>query len=249
MNKVLMMASVASMIDLFNMDNIKILKDLGYEIEVAGNFEYGSTTSQERVVEFRNELINNNYKIHHLPVPRSVFAISDIVKSYRMMKKLCDQNNYDIVHCQSPIGGIIARFACRKSRGKKTKVIYTAHGFHFYQGAPLINRLIYYPIEKLLSIYTDVLITIIKVFEWFSFRYRYYKFLLSEQDKYDFFLIRYSVHDVFQYFFLKKMKKPVFLVHHSIEVAELFSKKNLVGIVRGVLEKYFGKFPLCRHLE
>jgi glycosyltransferase involved in cell wall biosynthesis len=162
MKKALMMASVASMIDLFNMDNIEILKDLGYEVEVACNFEYGSITSQDRVDEFKEELIRDNFKVHHLPVPRSVFAIRDIVKSYKMMKKLCDENNYEIVHCHSPIGGIVARLACRKARKKGTKVIYTAHGFHFFKGAPLKNWLVYYTAERITAKFTDSLITINK---------------------------------------------------------------------------------------
>lgn len=162
MKKALMMASVASMIDLFNMDNIQILEDLGFEVEVACNFEKGSITSQERVDEFREELISNGYTIYHMPVPRSAFAIKDIVISYKMMKQLCDENSYNIVHCHSPIGGAIARLACRKARDQGTKVIYTAHGFHFYKGAPKKNWILYYPVEKFLSKYTDVLITINK---------------------------------------------------------------------------------------
>ena len=43
-----------------------------------------------------------------------------------------------------------------------TKVFYTAHGFHFFKGAPLKNWLIYYPVEKFCAKYTDVLITINK---------------------------------------------------------------------------------------
>lgn len=162
MKKALMMASVASMIDLFNMDNIKILKDLGYDVEVACNFEYGSITSQDRVDEFKEELIIDNFKVHHLPVPRSIFAIRDIVKSYKMMNKLCDENNYEVVHCHSPIGGIVARLACRKARKKGTKVIYTAHGFHFFKGAPLKNWMIYYIAERITAKFTDLLITINK---------------------------------------------------------------------------------------
>lgn len=157
-----MMASVASMIDLFNMDNIEILKDLGYEVEVACNFEYGSITSQERVNEFKKELIGDGYNIHHIPVPRSVFAFKDIIISYKMMKKLCNENNYEIVHCHSPIGGIIARLACRKARSKGTRVIYTAHGFHFFKGAPVKNWLIYYTAERITANFTDSLITINK---------------------------------------------------------------------------------------
>ena len=162
MKKALMMASVASMIDLFNMDNIKILKDMGFEVHVACNFEFGSITSQERVNEFRNELESSGIKTFHLPVPRSIYAVKNIIKSYKLMKSLCKENNYDLVHCHSPIGGVVARLACKKARIKGTKVIYTAHGFHFFKGASIKNWLIFYPIERRCARYTDCLITINK---------------------------------------------------------------------------------------
>ena len=58
------------------------------------------------------------------------------------------------------MGSVVTRIAAKKARNKGTRVIYTAHGFHFYKGAPTINWLLYYPVEKWLSRYTDVLITI-----------------------------------------------------------------------------------------
>src|SRR5690554_2967051 len=77
-----------------------------------------------------------------------------------MLKKIINNGNYDIIDLHTPMGGMLGRMASRKARKKGTKVIYTAHGFHFYEGAPLLNWLIYYPIEKYLSRKTDVLITI-----------------------------------------------------------------------------------------
>ena len=47
MKKALQVASVASMIDQFTMPNINILQELGYEVDVAANFEFGSTSSEE----------------------------------------------------------------------------------------------------------------------------------------------------------------------------------------------------------
>ena len=158
--KALMTASVASMIDLFNMDNIHLLQSLGYEVHVAANFAFGSITSQERVDEFRTELEQDGIKTYQVPIPRSIFDWKDIMISYRLMKKLCEEERYDLIHTQSPIGGVVARMAAAKHRKKGTKVIYTAHGFHFFKGASLKNWLLFYPIEKFFSRYTDVLITI-----------------------------------------------------------------------------------------
>lgn len=160
MKKALMIASVASMIDKFNMNNITILEEQGYKVDVAANFKQGSITSQERVEEFIGELKESGREVYHIDVPRSIFKVKDILNSYKEVKKLCNDNQYDIVHCHSPIGGVIARFAARVHRKSGTKVIYTAHGFHFYQGAPKKNWLLYYPVELLCSRFTDVLITI-----------------------------------------------------------------------------------------
>lgn len=158
--KALMMASVASMIDLFNMDNIRILQSLGYEVQVAANFAFGSITSQERVEAFRQELEEAGIKTWDIPVPRSIGDWKNISRSYQMLCGLCDREQYSIVHTQSPIGGVVGRLAARRLRKKGSHVIYTAHGFHFFDGAPKKNWLLFYPVEKFLSRYTDILITI-----------------------------------------------------------------------------------------
>ena len=162
MKKALELASVASMIDLFNMDNIEILKELGYQVDVACNFNFGSITSDSRVNEFKEELANAGIGTFNIPIPRSIFKINKIVKSYWMVKQLCKKNKYEIIHCHSPIGGVIARLAAKKEKKNGTKVIYTAHGFHFFKGAPLFNWLFFYPIEKYCSKLTDCIITINK---------------------------------------------------------------------------------------
>lgn len=78
----------------------------------------------------------------------------------RELQEIVTQTHYDIVHCHTPIAAACTRIACRKARKAGTKIIYTAHGFHFYKGAPLKNWLLFYPVEKLCSYFTDVLITI-----------------------------------------------------------------------------------------
>lgn len=160
--KALMLASVASMIDLFNDDNINTLISLGYDVHVMANFQNGSITSQSRVDEFYNELIQKNISVFDAPIPRNLFKISAIISSYRQIKQLVNDNQYHIVHCHSPIGGVVCRLACREARNKNTKVIYTAHGFHFFNKAPLLNWVLFYPIEKICSRFTDILITINK---------------------------------------------------------------------------------------
>lgn len=160
MKKALMVASVASMIDQFNMRNIAILEQLGCRVEVAANFNQGSNTSPQRVAEFKQELTDAGRVYHQVDIPRSVFKVGSILRALKQVKTLCDREQYDLIHCHSPIGGVVARLAARKSRKKGTKVIYTAHGFHFYKGAPIKNWLLFYPMERLCARFTDLLITI-----------------------------------------------------------------------------------------
>src|SRR5699024_2151774 len=93
----------------------------------------------------------------NIPFNRRPFSNQNIY-AYKTIKKIIDKENFELIHCQSPVGGAITRWVSKDIRKKGTKIIYTAHGFHFYRGAPLKNWL-YYPIEKFLSRYTDTLIT------------------------------------------------------------------------------------------
>lgn len=155
--KMMMLASVASMIDQFNMPNIKMLLDMGYKVDVACNFIEGSTCSQEKIEQLKRNLTELGVNYYQIDFSRDITKVNRIGIAYRQVKKLMKKNAYSFVHCHSPIGGLIARMA---GKATKTRVIYTAHGFHFYRGAPLMNWLIYYPVEWLFAHWTDTLITI-----------------------------------------------------------------------------------------
>jgi len=159
MDKVLILASVASMVDQFNMPNIELLKDMGYEVHVACNFEKGNTCSNEKIIALKRILERIDVKFFQIDFERSPFKITKNIKAYKQVYHLLEKNKYKFIHCHSPIGGVCGRIAAHITN---TKIIYTAHGFHFYKGAPLFNWLIYYPVEKLLAKYTDILITINK---------------------------------------------------------------------------------------
>lgn len=162
MKRALVLASVASMIEQFNMPNIRLLQEMGYKVHVACNFEVGNNISDHRIRSFQKELGEMHVHYHQIPIPRNLKDIDGIVRSYRNLCHLMYAYKFDLVHCQSPIGGVVARLACRKERRKGTRVIYTAHGFHFYKGAPLMNWLLYYPVERWMVHYTDILLTINK---------------------------------------------------------------------------------------
>lgn len=157
MKRVLMLASVASMIDQFNMPNIALLQKLGHEVDVACNFIEGNTCSDARVAELKQKLQDMHVHCYQIDFARNIRHMGQNMKALWQVEALMKQNTYAFCHCHSPIGGVVARIAGHRT---KTKVIYTAHGFHFYQGAPIVNWLVYYPVEKVLSRWTDVLITI-----------------------------------------------------------------------------------------
>ena len=97
---------------------------------------------------------------HHVDFSRSPLS-RDNLKAYKQLKDIVKKGEYDIVHCHTPNASVITRLVCKKFRKKNgLKIFYTAHGFHFYKGAPLKNWMIYYPVEKLCARYTDKLITI-----------------------------------------------------------------------------------------
>ncbi len=155
--KILMLASVASMIDQFNMPNIRLLRNMGFEVHVACNFKQGNTCDTKRIRKLRKTLNDMRVEQHQWDCPRSIKNVWKCLQAYDQLWKMTGQYQFAWIHCHSPIGGALTRLVAHR---RKIKVIYTAHGFHFFQGAPVINWCLYYPIERILSRWTEVLITV-----------------------------------------------------------------------------------------
>ncbi len=146
MNKILFISNTANF-SKFNRPYMRWFRELGWQVDYC-------SAGEEKVLD-----CNNQYSIS---IARSPFSLRN-VQAYNQLKNILKINNYSIVHCHTPMGGVIGRLAARKLwKSGKVKIIYTAHGFHFYKGAPLLNWLLYYPVEKWLMKYTDSLITINK---------------------------------------------------------------------------------------
>lgn len=157
--KVLMVATVAATIGQFNMDNIKILQDMGLEVHVACDFRDRSVWNDERTEKFCKQMNQIGVKYYQIDFTRHPLEIHNHIKAYKQLNHLFQKNQYFFVHLHTPIAGVIGRIVAHK---ENIRCIYTAHGFHFFTGAPIKNWIIYYPIEKLFSNWTDVLITINK---------------------------------------------------------------------------------------
>ena len=113
--KVLMLASVASMIDQFNIPNIKLLISMGYKVDVACNFIDGSTCSEAKIAELKNKLKEMDVDCYQIDFARSVKHIWQNIKAYRQVLKLMQSNHYAFIHCHSPIGGVCGRLAGHKT--------------------------------------------------------------------------------------------------------------------------------------
>lgn len=148
--KILYVTTISGTMNFFKSFINELIKN-GHAVELACNCE-------TPVDSFYDDL---GCVVHSISFSRSPLSKSNLT-AYKQLKTLVETGEYDIVHCHTPVAAMITRLACRGVRKKGTKVFYTAHGFHFYKGAPKLNWLIYYPIEKICSYFTDVLITINK---------------------------------------------------------------------------------------
>lgn len=157
--RVLMLATTAAMIEQFNKNNIAILNEMGIKVDVIGNFDKGNPISTERLEAFKNWISERGGICYNYPATRKPFDFVNNFKAYKKAVEVIKKNKYLFIHCHNPIGAVIGRLA---GKSTNTKVVYTAHGFHFYDGAPILNWLLYYPVEKWLSRYTDTIITINK---------------------------------------------------------------------------------------
>lgn len=144
MKKILFVSNTANF-SKFNKPYMKWCSENGWQVDYCA-------PNDEVVRDCDNHIV--------LPIPRSPFS-KGIFKCIKELRKILEKEKYDVIHCHTPMGSVIARLAAKKLFKKgKVKVIYTAHGFHFYKGAPLLNWLLYYPVEFYLSYFTNVLITI-----------------------------------------------------------------------------------------
>ncbi len=145
MKKVLFTATVDSHILQFHLPFLKLFKDKGYEVHVATN-----GTEEIPYCDVK----------HTVSFERSPFKINNL-KAIKQLKKIIEEEKFDIIHTHTPMGSVVTRLAAKNARKKyHTRVIYTAHGLHFFKGAPLKNWIMFYPVEKYLSKYTDTLILI-----------------------------------------------------------------------------------------
>ena len=149
--KALLVTTVSGFVPQFEMGNVAILRELGYELHYASNFNNPSYGTDNK------RLDGTGIICHQVDFERSPFNKKNL-QAYKQLVKIMKDENINLVHCHTPMGAVLARLAAKKCGIKD--VLYTAHGFHFFKGAPIKNWLIYYPVERFLSRYTGTQICI-----------------------------------------------------------------------------------------
>jgi len=152
--KVLFIATVGGFVTQFEMNNVFLLQQLGYEVHSAANFHDPVYCVREQ------ELNKRGVILHQVDIAKSPFLWRENLRAFKQLCAIVREEGISLIHCHTPVGGLLGRLVGILYAGKGLKVIYTAHGFHFYHGAPWINWLFYYHVEKFLAHYTDILITI-----------------------------------------------------------------------------------------
>lgn len=209
----------------FNRPFMRWLKEQGFEVHYA-------SAGEEEVMDCDKHFV--------VPFSRNPLKVSNIKALYQL-RKILAQEKYDIIHTHTPVGSVITRLAAKSARKNGTRVIYTAHGFHFFKGAPLLNWLTYYPIEKLMAKYTDTLITINKedyqiAKSKFTTDVRYIAGVGIDENKFNFSM---TTKDKLVFRRSLGLKKDDFVI---LYLAELSKRKNQLWLI-STLAKTIREYP------
>lgn len=152
MPKALVTATVQSHIAQFHEPAIALLHEHDYEVHVA---------ARDNLAQKNGLKLTTPDRIFDVPFERNPVAPLN-AQAFRELSRIIGEGGYDIIHCNTPVAGVLTRLLGQRARKAGARLVYTAHGFHFYRGAPLLNWLAYYPLERALARLTDVLVTINK---------------------------------------------------------------------------------------
>ena len=153
MKKALIITTISGFVPQFEMNNVSLLQEMGFEVHYASNFDCP-------VYDYDKDLFRQRGIITHpLSIKKSPFHFMENCRAFRQLKSLLQKEQFELIHCHNPMGGVLGRLA-GSFYAPGAVILYTAHGFHFYRKAPWKNWLLYYPVERTLARLTDILITI-----------------------------------------------------------------------------------------
>jgi len=152
--KALIVSTVAKFIGCFEINDIRLLQEAGFEVHCAFNvFDEPDERAEKKVAAIEGVIC------HRVGFQRSPFNFS-LFTAKKQLRNLIKEEGFSLVHCHTPTGGVVARLAAKKFFKSGLRVIYTAHGFHFFKGNSPIKNLIFKAVEKHCAKFTDTLITI-----------------------------------------------------------------------------------------
>ena len=155
MKKALIIATTGGFINQFEERNARMLQQLGYKVSYAANYTYNTYG----VTEVPSEI--DGIRVHQIPVTREPWHVVNNVRAISWLRKYIREEGIDLVLCNNPMGGAAGRLAGGFfKKGERPYILYTAHGFHFYEGAPKKNWMLFYSAERMLARLTDHLLTI-----------------------------------------------------------------------------------------
>lgn len=144
--KILFVTTISDTVNAFLIPHIKWLIDHGNEVGVAFN----------TIQEVNPELVSLGCKVHPINFQRNPLKKENLA-AYKEIKRTMIDEGYSLVHVHTPVASFLTRLACRNI--DNVQVLYTAHGFHFFKGAPKKNWALYYTLEKVVARWTDGIIT------------------------------------------------------------------------------------------
>ena len=168
--KRILITSTDIMMYLFLLPHIKYLVGSNYHVDIACSSPFGY--KDEGYEEYLRNNIPEGSKYFQLSAERSPFALRSNIKGCRELREIIEKGSYDAVWTNEPVMGVITRLAASKQRKKGLKMLYLAHGYHFFKGAPIGNWL-FYPVEKFMARYCDMMVMI--NWEDYSFTQKYFR--------------------------------------------------------------------------
>ena len=151
--KAIFVAAVGGFVPQFEMHDVRLLQRKGVEVHYAANFENPVYPLD------LDELHSEGIITHHINIQKSPARVLENLDATLRLRHIIQQEQIGLVHCHNLMGALVARLASLWS-GRKPYVLYTTHGLYFYQGAPLWNWLLGFPLERVLARCTDRIITI-----------------------------------------------------------------------------------------
>lgn len=150
MPKLLIATTVSSTLKAFLLPYARHFRALGWTVDAMA---CDAASSEECLATFNH--------CWDIPWSRSPLDPHNLLHAPSLIRNIVQQKEYDIVHVHTPVAAFVTRFALR-NRGVDTlpKIVYTAHGFHFYKGGNALRNFLFLNLEKLAGKWTDRLIVI-----------------------------------------------------------------------------------------